>query len=118
MKIKLNKLVNNIQALKELAQCKELPATVSFKLAKNMSNIQLELDAYGKAKNDLIAKYGTENEIKLGNENWTIFQEEHKKLLDIDLELDINRIGIELVLKDDIRLSPGVFIGLDFMFIS
>ncbi|WP_143314983.1 hypothetical protein [Clostridium sp. HBUAS56017] len=114
MKIKNEVLVNSVQVLRKLNNA-ELPVRVSFKVAKNIKEIEKELKIYEEEKSKLIDKYGEkdkEGKIKT-SENGTvnIFDVENwnrdiKELLSIEIDLNIEKIDIS-ELSSDLKITPG-----------
>jgi hypothetical protein len=123
MKIKNEVLVNSVQVLRKLNNA-ELPVKVSYKLAKNIKSIEKELNIYEEEKQKLINKYGEKDEegklktkedgsINITDtENWN---KDIKELLDIEAEINIEKINIDELAKSDLKLTPSELTLIDYM---
>lgn len=123
MKIKNEVLVNSVQVLRKLNNA-ELPVRVSYKLAKNIKNIDKELNIYEEEKQKLINKYGEKDDegknkinedgtIKiLDTENWN---KDIKELLEIEAEINIEKINIDELAKGDLKITPSELTLIDYM---
>ena len=123
MKIKNEVLVNSVQVLRKLNNA-ELPVRVSYKLAKNIKSIDKELKIYEEEKQKLINKYGEKDEegklktkedgsINITDtENWN---KDIKELLDIEAEINIEKINIDELAKSDLKLTPAELALIDYM---
>ena len=123
MKIKNEVLVNSVQVLSKLNNA-ELPVKVSYKLAKNIKSIEKELTIYEEEKAKFINKYGEKDEegklktkedgsINITDtENWN---KDIKELLDIEAEINIEKINIDELAKSDLKLTPAELALIDYM---
>ena len=123
MKIKNEVLVNSVQVLRKLNNA-ELPVRVSYKLAKNIKNIDKELKIYEEEKQKLINKYGEKDEegklktkedgsINITDtENWN---KDIKELLEIEAEINIEKINIDELGKSDFKITPSELSLIDYM---
>ena len=123
MKIKNEALVNSVQVLRKLNNA-ELPVRVSYKLAKNIKSIEKELNIYEEEKQKFINKYcekDDEGNNKI-NEDGTIkiidtekWNKDIKELLDIEAEINIEKINIDELAKSDLKLTPAELTLIDYM---
>lgn len=123
MKIKNEVLVNSVQVLSKLNNA-ELPVRVSYKLAKNIKSIEKELNIYEEEKQKLINKYGEKDEegklktkedgsINITDtENWN---KDIKELLEIEAEINVEKINIDELAKSDLKLTPAELTLIDYM---
>jgi len=123
MKIKNEVLVNSVQVLSKLNNA-ELPVKVSYKLAKNIKNIEKELSIYEEEKQKLINKYSEKDEEGKSkvNENGMInildvenWNKDIKELLEIEVEINVEKINIDELAKSDLKLTPAELILIDYM---
>ena len=123
MKIKNEVLLDSVQVLRKLNNA-ELPVRVSYKLAKNIKSIDKELKIYEEEKQKLINKYcekDDEGKNKI-NEDGTIkildtekWNKDIKELLDIEAEINIEKINIDELAKSDLKLTPSELTLIDYM---
>lgn len=123
MKLKNEVLVNSVQVLRKLNNA-ELPVRVSYKLAKNIKSIEKELNIYEEEKQKFINKYcekDDEGNNKI-NEDGTIkiidtekWNKDIKELLDIEAEINIEKINIDELAKSDLKLTPAELALIDYM---
>lgn len=123
MKIKNEVLVNSVQVLRKLNNA-ELPVRVSYKLAKNIKSIEKELNIYEEEKQKFINKYcekDDEGKNKI-NEDGTIkildtekWNKDIKELLDIEAEINIEKINIDELGKSDLKITPSELSLIDYM---
>ena len=123
MKIKNEVLVNSVQVLRKLNNA-ELPVRVSYKLAKNIKSIEKELNIYEEEKQKFINKYGEKDEegklktkedgsINITDtENWN---KDIKELLEIEAEINIEKINIDELAKGDLKITPSELALIDYM---
>lgn len=123
MKIKNEILLDSVQVLRKLNNA-ELPVRVSYKLAKNIKNIDKELKIYEEEKQKLINKYGEKDEegklktkedgsINITDtENWN---KDIKELLEIEAEINIEKINIDELGKSDFKITPSELSLIDYM---
>lgn len=123
MKIKNEVLVNSVQVLRKL-NAAELPIKLSYKLAKNIKNIEKELALYEEEKQKLIAKYGEKDEVGkikqnddgtiniLDTEKWN---NDIKELLAIEADISIEKINIDELGKSDFKITPADLGLIDYL---
>lgn len=123
MKIKNEVLVNSVQVLRKL-NAAELPIKLSYKLAKNIKNIEKELALYEEEKQKLISKHGEKDEdgkVKQ-NEDGTInianvpeWNNDIKELLAIEADISIEKINIDELGKSDFKITPADLGLIDYL---
>jgi hypothetical protein len=118
MKIKLGELKSIEESLKTLINM-TLPIKVSYSLGKVLKKISNELVFFEEEKNKLIRTYGTENVEKnvievTDPKKIPDFTEKVKELLDIDVDLEFEKI--DLALLEGKELSPADMINLEMFF--
>lgn len=98
-KLKTKDLVNNVAALKVLAETK-FPVKISYQISRLLREVDAELAIFEKGRNKLVIEFGAKNEetdeTRVTPENIAKFTEEYSKLEDIDVELQFaEKIKIE-----------------------
>src|SRR3990167_11024817 len=97
MKITIGEIANQIENLKEL-QAIKMPVKVSYKLMRLVNKLQPEMEIYHQKRNELVKEYGTENEDKtfsVKQDKLKEFYPELKKLLEIEIDIEWQKIKIE-----------------------
>ena len=110
IKTKLKSILNAREAVQKLIK-KDLPVAVSFRVAKLVNAMNVELAVYDAERNKLCEKYGKLNESKTEYKiiRRDEFQKELISLFDIELELDANKV----VLPKETTITPADLIALD-----
>lgn len=96
----------------------ELPAAVSYKIARAARPIQAELHNYEQERIKLVQRLGEGNErgqIMVLPEKTAEFNEEMNALLDVDVDLEIRKRNIS-ILGEDVKVRPGDLMALWFLF--
>lgn len=116
--VTLKDVVESSPILSELLKM-ELPIKTSYRISKLSKKIEAEVKDYLDKKNDLIRKYGKEDEkTKIPSisaqdtENMSLFNNDHGALLSIEIEFDFSPIPISELGKPDIEprlLIPWIF---------
>lgn len=123
MKIKNELLVNSVGVLSKLNNA-ELPVKVSYKLSKNIKNIEKELSVYEEEKQKLINKYGEKDEDGKNkiNENGTInildpeaWNKDYKELLEIENDIKVEKISIDDLAKTDFKITAAELALIDYL---
>ena len=122
MKLSNAILVNSINVLSKLNNS-ILPVKTSYKLSKNIKTIDKEIVLYNEERQKLINKYATKNEAgenKIENGSFEIedienFNKEHKELLDIEVDIKIEKINIDELAKSDLTITPGELFLVDYL---
>lgn len=125
MKVKLSneRIVNDAANLRAISE-KQLPAKVSYAIAKNMAKIESELKVYNKERAKLIDKYGEkekDGKLKLGENGSIVIKEDSKdkwdkainELLEIENEIDIHKFNMDLLEGHSIK--PSELMTIDYM---
>lgn len=121
MKITNNQMVNSIPNLKTLSQ-KQLPIQVSYKIAKNIRNIEQDLAIYERERQKLVDRYAekdTEGKPKVNdNGNYVIkdklnWNKDILELLNFETDVEIEKIDIKEL--DGVEISPGELMTIDYM---
>ena len=113
MKIKFSKLIEATEAFRKLSQ-QELEIKKAVEVSRLIKKLEKEYEVFKENYTKLVKKYG-----KLKNEDSGVyefddvnrdkFNEEVEKLMNIECEIDTEKIEI----GDDIRLSAAQVIALD-----
>lgn len=113
--MKLLDLVIAQEALQALTAL-ELPAVISFQIARILRPIDAEFRSYEEARFKLIERLGEkkDNQIVVKPENVEEFNTEHKALLDVELELEITKLSPDVL--GDATISTGYLMALWFLF--
>lgn len=121
MKITNNQMINSISSLRALSQ-KQLPVEVSYKIAKNIRNIEQDLAIYEQERKKLIDKYvekDSEGNPKLDDNNNYIIKDKLNwnkdvlELLSFETDVEIEKIDIKEL--DGLKISPSELIAIDYM---
>ena len=125
MKLSNQTLVNSIPVLSKLNQL-ELPVKVAFILAKNIKEVDQSLGSYNETRNKLLRQYAEKDEQgmpkadEMGNiifkegchEKW---MEEIRELLELKVNLKIEKIPTHDLFKAEISISPSELEKIEFM---
>ena len=125
MKLSNQTLVNSIPVLSKLNQL-ELPVKVAFILAKNIKEVDQSLGSYNETRNKLLRQYAEKDEQgmpkadEMGNiifkegchEKW---MEEIRELLELKVNLKIEKIPTHDLFKAEISISPAELEKIEFM---
>lgn len=122
--MKLSQLVQSQSALNELLGLK-LPLKIAYKISKLVNKVQSELDIFTQERNKLIKEMGHQTNVE--TDEWTVlpenlskFQEELKKLGEIEVSLDfspgkpLEKVKVEDL--GDVAISSGDLVALDWLF--
>lgn len=98
--IKLADAVNSVESLNEIVKTK-LPIKASYNIGRIIKKLAPEIQAYEEKKNELLKELGTPGEEKENRisytftpENAKTYTEKMKELLEVDVNLDFNKIKI------------------------
>lgn len=116
MKIKLKQIVESVDAIKRLVDCK-VPVKTAYTLSKIVTHVNRELEAFEGIRKGIIIEYGdkTENE---GEYTFTIENAEivNKKMQDVlDVDVDFPFEKINLYGLGDILIEAEVLMQLDWL---
>lgn len=142
MKIKVEDLVFSLSKLTELSKV-DLPVKLGYRVSKNIKKIKDEVITVQEKQIELIKKRGAVSDEKTGG--WSIvppkqpeakatkkgldeynklldehkanikgYQEDEKQILSEEIDVDIMTFPLSMF-TDDIRVSPDILVGLDYM---
>lgn len=116
MQVEMYKIVNSIDALKELSSTK-LKATVSFRVSKILAQVQDTIEHFNNTRQSLFDEYGEQSDDKqtmeIKPENTEKYQEEMRELLEEKVEVSANPIKIDDL--GDIQIAPSVLSSLSWL---
>ena len=115
IQVKLSDLVNSTETLQKLAQ-KDFKAKLAWSIARLLKAAEVEIQNFNDARVELIKKYGEKDENgelisdEKGNckivENFVKeFNEELNELINSEVEINANKINIELL--ENIDFTPS-----------
>lgn len=122
MKLSNERLINSVGVLSKLNNS-ELAVKTSYKLSKNIKTLDKEIVLFNEEKQKLINKYAVKNEKgenKIENGNFEIadrenFNKEYRELLDIEVDVKIEKINIDELAKSDLTITPGELSLIDYL---
>lgn len=123
MKLKNEVLVNSVGVLGKLNNA-ELPVKVSYRLAKNIKEMDKELKLFDEEKQKLINKHCEKDEEGKNkiNENGTLnildienWNKDYKELLEIENEIKILKISIDDLSKSDFKITAAEVTLIDYL---
>lgn len=119
--ITLQKIIESQSGLSKLIDSK-LPIKISYKVSKMINKIQPEVRVYEETRQRLVRELGQEDTetktISVKPENLEKFQNELKKLLEVEVDLtfgltkEIEKISIQDL---DISIEPKELLALDWL---
>ena len=115
IKVKISDLINSTETLQKLSQ-KDFKAKLAWSIARLLKAAEAEIQEFNTARMNLIKKYGEKDEngelitddkgnCKIENDVLTEFSEELNELINTDVEINANKIDIELL--TDIDFTPS-----------
>lgn len=115
MNIKTVDMLNAVESLKKLG-AKEVPAKVSYRLARLAKKFQSEIKVFEAKRFELLKKYGEEVADKKGfwqckPENIEPFQQDMSDMLEQPVEIDFTKIPLEMF--GDVKLEARDLAALD-----
>ncbi len=116
MKIRLEDIVSNVSNIQELQEL-ELPTKVSYRLKRLVDKLTPILKTYGENRTKLFEKFGEKNEkgeweIKNDSPKIKDFTKEHKELLEIEEEIEFEKISVETL--GAIKVKPRLLVEFIF----
>jgi len=123
IKITMNELLNVIPVLRELSS-KPFKGATTFKIARLMRELDKEITLFEESRQKLAEKYGVCKEdgsleimedgtVKLQKDRIQECNEELMNLLGTEIEINANKIPVEVF--DDIEISPSQAITIDIL---
>ena len=97
----------------------ELPAAVSYKIARAARPIQAELRNYEQERVKLVQRLGEDagqGQIMVGSEKAAEFNEEMNTLLDVEVNPEIKAVDPSIFDETDTKIKPGDIMALWFLF--
>lgn len=116
--MKLRDLVIAQEALGRLLAL-ELPAAISYKIARVARPVQAELRSYEQERVKLVQRLGEDNEqgqIVVLPEKVIEFNKELDALLDVDVKPEIRAVDPAILYEDGIKVKPADLMVLWFLF--
>lgn len=115
IKVKIEDLVNSVDTLQKLSQ-KDFKAKLAWQIARLLKAAEQEIQTFNNARMALVTKYGEKDEqgqlitdekgnCKIPNEVIQKFSDEFNELVQSEVEINANRIDIELL--NDIDFTPS-----------
>ncbi|MGG7143540.1 hypothetical protein ACQPVP_08745 [Clostridium nigeriense] len=122
MKLSNERLINSVGVLSKLNNS-ELAVKTSYKLSKNIKTLDKEIVLFNEEKQKLINKYAVKNEKgenKIENGIVEIadtenFNKECRELLDIEVDVKIEKINIDELAKSNLTITPGELSLIDYL---
>jgi len=132
MEITVGQILNSEEPIKRLIG-NELPAKLSYWLARNLSKMSSELIAAQETRAKIYKKYGVEDEKRpgyfaLSPENFEVGNKELSELFSQKQEIDVKPIDIEMLswkevdkktgqsIENTVNISVSDMIAMDFLF--
>jgi len=116
MKIKVRKLVEMKPSLQKLIT-QDIPVKTAFKVGKTIKVLEKEYEVYEESKRKLFKKYGEENidgNLKIKEENIKVFNEDLEELMNIEVDIELQKIKIG-ELGEDTKLAGIDMFNLDIL---
>jgi predicted glycosyl hydrolase (DUF1957 family) len=114
VKIKLLDILNSKEVLGEMGKKKDFDGLTSYKVARNIRNINIELENFEKVKTELIRKYGEKKEngsIEVLESNKDEYLKQLSEILQEEINIDVMQISPEKLFG----VSPFELMSLDWM---
>ena len=114
MEVKLNDVLNSVEVVRNLAQ-ENVPAVVSFRIAKAIRAINEEIDMFEAEKAKLVQKYGEpyEGGIRVAEDKQDDFQKEISQLLNESVTLEVSKLKLKDI--EHVQLKPIDMMTIDFL---
>ena len=111
--MKLETVLKIAGPLQQFGQIK-LPVKPAYRIAKNIRLLQPELEAYQKARNDLLAEHGTPVEGKPGEFNMGDNAEKFTEALNAlhGEEVELKLMTVSLAELGEVSIEPGLLAAL------
>ena len=119
--VKMADVVNSMEVLQKLAQ-QNFKAKLALSIARLLKQIEVEIQTFNTTRMDLIKKYGTKDEngelitdeegnCKIDPESVETFNKELSDLLTTEIEINANKIDVELL--DGCDFTPSEITALE-----
>ena len=119
IKITLRELVGSRNVLLKISRF-EVSAKNSFIISKFTKKIESEFVDFTEKHDALVTKYGTKNDedgkymVSAEGENWVPFNNELKELLDLEIEIPIEKVDLEIL--EENKITSQEFTAISFLF--
>ena len=121
IKVTISDLLNSTDTLQKLAQ-KDFKAKLAWSIARLLKSAETEIQGFNDARMNLIRKYGEKDEngqlitdekdnCKIGNESITEFSNELNELMNSEVEINANKIKMELL--ENLDFTPSDMAALE-----
>ena len=115
IKVTIADLLNSTETLQKLSQ-KDFKAKLAWSIARLLKSAEAEIQSFNETRMNLIKKYGEKDEngelitddngnCKIPNANMVEFNDELKDMLDTEVEINANKLSIDLL--EDIEFTPS-----------
>ena len=120
MKVKLDQMLNSVEALAELTSTK-LPSKPAYRVARITNKIEAELKLFNEQRSKIVLELGTpseenEDQFTFTPENSIKFNEQISDLLNEEVEIDVPTISINELGSAEIK--PATMMILDWMLVD
>ena len=115
MKVSIAEILESTTPLSLLTGT-DMPINVAYKLASLVGEVNVILKEYDKKKSKLFDQYGERTEgssVSILDEHVSVYQEEHKILLEETVDINIRKITIEMF--GDINIKPATLVALKWL---
>lgn len=113
--VKISDVVNSMEILQKLAQ-QNFKAKLALSIARILKAVEVEIQTFNTTRIDLIKKYGTKDEngelitndegnCIIDPESIEIFNKEFSDLLNTEIEINANKINVDLLEERDFTPS-------------
>lgn len=113
--VKISDVVNSMEILQKLAQ-QNFKAKLALSIARLLKAVEVEIQTFNTTRIDLIKKYGTKDEngelitndegnCIIDPESIEIFNKEFSDLLNTEIEINANKINVDLLEERDFTPS-------------
>ena len=120
IKLKISDIINSVSTLKELMG-KSLKSRVAYKVARLAREVENEYKLYDEKRIDLIKKYANHDEngelildeegsFSVADENVAAFRKELMELMDVEIELNVDKLSLEEL--DGCDFTPSEMVNL------
>ena len=108
--------------IKEILESKEavealtaqiLPINIAIKISKLQKELNTVLEIYQDRRKTLFEKYGEGDDLNISEDNREAFIEEHKALVEEDLDMIIDKVNTNDL--GDIKISPNHLTNLTWL---